>query len=112
MKFGFSMKSNKDEIEEAMMEQLHSALEAIGADAASTAANIPDFPVDTGNLRNSIGYAVDGTTVYVGTDVEYAVYHELGTRKGITARHFLQFGVQAHDQEYKDICEEYLKGHG
>lgn len=38
-------------------------------------------PVDTGNLRNSITYAVDGDDCYIGTNVEYAPYIEFGTGK-------------------------------
>ena len=35
--------------------------------------------VDTGNLRNSISHADDGTYAYIGTNVEYATYVELRT---------------------------------
>lgn len=41
-------------------------------------------PVDTGRLRGSITHAmgVDGQGVFadIGTDVEYAIYQEFGTR--------------------------------
>lgn len=38
-------------------------------------------PVDTGRLRNSIHYAKSGDLEYmVGTDVEYGIYQEFGTR--------------------------------
>ena len=40
-------------------------------------------PVDTGNLRGSITHAehaeAGGGEMYVGTDVNYAVYQEMGT---------------------------------
>lgn len=36
-------------------------------------------PVDTGALRNSITFAVQGNTLHVGTNMEYAPYVELGT---------------------------------
>lgn len=36
-------------------------------------------PVDTGILRNSISYEVDGDTLIVGTNLYYAPYVELGT---------------------------------
>ena len=99
---------NKEEVIEAMHEQLASALEAIGADAASTAAQDGVCPVDTGTLKNSIGHAVEGNTVYIGTNVEYAPYQELGTSRGIVGKHFLQFGVTAHSAEYKDIIKSFL----
>ena len=36
-------------------------------------------PVDTGNLRSSITYDVDGDEGVIGTNVEYAPYVEFGT---------------------------------
>jgi len=135
MKIDVKMEDHKDEIKAAMKEQLMGALEAIGSDAASTASY--RVPVDTGNLKNSISYAVDGetSTVYIGTNVEYAVYHELGTgiyaeggggrqtpwfyegkdgkwhiTQGVRAKHFLQYGVTAHQDEYAGIIREFLQG--
>jgi HK97 gp10 family phage protein len=37
-------------------------------------------PVDTGHLRDSLEHEVDGDTLRVGTNVDYAVYVEEGTR--------------------------------
>lgn len=37
-------------------------------------------PVDTGRLRDSLEHEVNGRTLRVGTNVEYAVYQEEGTR--------------------------------
>lgn len=41
-------------------------------------------PVDTGRLRSSITHALDrdgqGVFAIIGTDVEYAIFQELGTR--------------------------------
>lgn len=71
-----------------------------------------DAPVDTGRLRNSIKHEMeDGDTVDIGTDVEYAVYQELGTSRGITEKRFLTNGVRSHISEYKSIIEnEFRKG--
>ena len=124
---------HKDEVLSACKEQIYAWLEAIGEDASSTASNF--VPVDTGRLKNSISSAVDeqNNTVYIGTNVEYAIYHEFGTGKynpvgrktpwmyqddkgvwhwtsGVPARHFLQFGVTAHQAEYKAMLESFLKG--
>lgn len=107
-KIDVKITDHKQEVLEAMHEQVQAALEAIGMDAASTAAD--KAPVDTGTLKNSISHAVDGNTVYIGTNVEYAPYQELGTSRGIVGKHFLQFGVSAHSAEYANIIKEYLQG--
>lgn len=106
MKIDVSMEDNREETIEALHSQLAEALEEIGADASATAGDV--CPVDTGNLKNSISYAVDGTIVYVGTNVEYAPYQELGTSRGIVGKHFLQFGVSAHSEEYGQIIKDHL----
>lgn len=66
-----------------------------------------DSPVDTGRLRNSIHHEMeDGDTVDIGTDVEYAIYQELGTSRGIKEKRFLTNGVRNHISQYKQIIEE------
>lgn len=124
----------KDEVLDACKDKIYSWLEAIGQDAASTAAE--KAPVDTGTLKGSIAPAVDiaNNCVYVGTDVDYAIYHEFGTGKyaeggagrqtpwayqdkdgewhwtsGVPARHFIQFGATAHQEQYKSMLEATLK---
>ena len=100
---------NTEEVEEALTEQVIAWLEAIGEDAAGTAAD--KAPVDTGRLKGSISSAVveSEKAVYIGTNVEYAPYQEFGTSKGVPGKHFLQFGATAHQAEYKSLLEEYLK---
>lgn len=125
---------NKDQVLAACKEQISAWLEAIGEDAAGTAANFA--PYDTGRLKNSISSVVneDEKCVYIGTNVEYAIYHEFGTGKyasggggrstpwafqdekgewhytsGVPARHFIQFGCTAHQDEYKQQLEQALK---
>lgn len=57
------------------------ALERCGSQAEGYAKDLA--PVDTGNLRNSISHRVDEEerAAYIGTNVEYAPYVELGTGK-------------------------------
>jgi hypothetical protein len=100
---------NSEEVLEAMNEQVLNWLEAIGEDAAGTAAD--RAPVDTGRLKGSISHAVveSENAVYIGTNVEYAPYQEFGTSKGIPGKHFIQFGATAHQAEYKSLLEQYLK---
>lgn len=66
-----------------------------------------DAPVDTGRLRNSIHHEMeDDDTVNIGTDVEYAIFQELGTSRGVTEKRYLTNGVRNHVSEYKQIIEQ------
>ena len=120
----------------AVLDALQSAaaqgLEQCGLAAEGYAKKLA--PVDTGNLRNSIGHKVDpdGQTVYIGTNAEYAAYVELGTGRyaeggrptpwvykddegnyhwtaGIPAKPFLKPAVSDHAQEYGNILIDSLE---
>lgn len=67
-------------------------------------------PVDTGNLRNSITHKVilNDELVYVGTNVEYAPYVELGTKK-TKPKPYLRPAVENHMSEYKSIIDSEMK---
>ena len=117
------------------------ALEIIGLKAEGYAKKL--CPVGTvestgkkgyrgGTLRNSITHTVDGDTVAVGSNVEYAPYVELGTgphfepppdwetftskrgsgvgRGYVKPRRYLQPAIEEHAGEYKTIAENELKG--
>ena len=49
-----------------------------------------------------------GRGVYIGTNVEYAVFVENGAR-GRTAVHFLQDAATGHTDEYKQLMEDSMK---
>ena len=49
-----------------------------------------------------------GSGVYIGTNVEYAVFVENGAR-GRTAVHFLQDAAANHSDEYKRLMEDSMK---
>lgn len=68
-------------------------------------------PVDTGRLRNSISHAYSKATkkAYIGTNVNYAPYVELGTRKQ-KAQPYLKPAAADHTEEYKSIMKTALKG--
>lgn len=102
-------RSHLDEVSEASKEQIIAWLHAIGLDASSVSAE--QAPHKTGALRNSISYAVDDSALeaYIGTNIPYAIYQELGTSR-IAGKHFLQFGATAHAEEYRGLLEQYLKG--
>lgn len=64
-------------VREALAEAMENALTAIGFTAERYAKE--ETPVDLGRLRNSMTHVVQGDSVYIGTNVEYAPYVELGT---------------------------------
>lgn len=70
---------NSAECKKALNDTIVRALEKCGLVAEAYAKQL--CPVDTGNLRNSINHAVDPQepAAYIGSNVEYAAYVELGT---------------------------------
>lgn len=123
--------SHRIEVIDAKNEQIKAALEDIGGMMERYAKLLA--PVDTGRLRNSIGHEVEGNTVAVGTDVEYAPYLEFGTGQfaegggratpwryqddkgewhttsGSRPQPFLRPSIDEHIHEYKSVLEEHLK---
>lgn len=91
---------NSDIIREATKEAIERGLVAVGMAAESRAKMA--CPVDTGRLRNSITNAVKGDTVYIGTNVEYAVYVEMGTVH-TPAQPYLRPAVENHVDSYRNI---------
>lgn len=65
-------------------------------------------PVDTGRLRNSISHFADEDTMYVGTNVEYAAYVEMGTSR-MAPQPYLEPAISFHLDEYKEVVENELK---
>lgn len=102
----YSFKDNSNEFLEALAKAKKRGLEAIGITAEWHAKKIT--PVDTGWLRNSIGHATDDEAAYIGSNVEYAPYAELGSR-GREGKHMLQRAATEHADEYKRIMEDALK---
>ena len=95
--------NNADDILRLLERGKRNALTAIGATAETYAKQ--ETPVDTGRLRNSISHAVDGEAVYIGSNVEYAPYVELGTSRA-KAHHMLQKAATEHSVEYKRLAED------
>ena len=152
--FEIKITDNSGEILRRFEQSLQIALDAVGTQAESHAKQvISDFVVyggvklpknyheednsrvDTGRLRNSVAHAVHGHDAYIGTNVEYAPYHELGTgiyasqaggrqtpwtyrdakgnfhkTRGLYPIHFLKKAASEHSEEYKAIIETILKG--
>lgn len=130
--------SNADKVRAELREAVAKALETCGQLAEGHAkANITAAGrVDTGNMRNSVSHAVKGDDCYIGTNNEYAVYHEVGTgiytdpavgrgrqtpwrykddkgqwhvTRGLKPIHFLKKAIQDHKTQYIEIIREELK---
>ena len=98
---------NIELVKNAASENIERALEKIGLVAERYAKE--NCPVDTGRLRNSITHQVSGLEVYIGTNVEYAPYVELGAL-GRDPKPYLKPAVENHIGEYQKIIEGELGG--
>ena len=121
---------NTEEFKDAFREALQRGLEKVGLTAEGYAKQLA--PVDTGNLRNSITHKIAGEEVYIGTNVEYAPYVELGTGKyvpggrptpwvyqdangnwhktdGAKPQPFLRPAAADHAQQYQNIIKDELE---
>jgi hypothetical protein len=69
-----------------------------------------DAPVDTGTLKNSISAeeAKDPNKWEITDGVEYGVFQELGTSKGVTAKHFLGGAAERRADPFFDELKEAL----
>lgn len=134
----FDLTDNSDDVLTALHDAVAKGLEMCGLTAEGYAKeNITaNKSVDTGTLRNSITHQVveDERTVYIGTDVEYAPYVELGTgiyaeggggrptpwvyqdekgnwhwTRGNVAQPFLAPAAKDHVKEYEAILKEALE---
>ena len=108
------------------------ALERCGEQAEGYAKDLAS--VDTGRGRNSISHKVDESepAAYIGTNLDYMIYQELGTgiyaeggrptpwvyqdaqgnwhwTRGNRAHPFLKPAVADHPQTYRNIIEDEMK---
>lgn len=131
-----NLTDNRDAVLASLKQQIEAGLEACGNQAVSHAkSNITEAGrVDTGAMRNSISHIVQDEVCYVGTNQEYAPYHEYGTgiyadgggrqspwayqdnkgdwhmTRGMKPIHFLKNAIADHLAEYKAIINKFLKG--
>lgn len=98
---------NSDLFKDASDDAIARALEKVGLTAEGYAKM--KCPVDTGRLRNSITHEVNNETVYIGTNVEYAAYVEMGT-VNTRAQPFLRPAASNHSSVYRSLIEDELKG--
>ena len=103
-------KDNTEEILTELNKAMQRGLWAIGAAAEGHAKNVitSEGRVDTGTMRNSVTHVEDDEATYIGTNVEYAPYNELGTvnMRGI---HFLSRAASEHTDEYGDLMKDSLE---
>lgn len=103
---------NSKEVLAAMQKAAVRALEKCGLTGEGYAKKnlTKNKSVDTGNLRNSITHEVNESeqAAYIGTDVEYASYVEMGTIKQ-KAKPYLKPAVADHAQTYRKIIEGEMK---
>ena len=102
----YTYKDNTDDVLSALEKAKKRGLEAIGLVSEGHAKKLT--PVDTGRLRNSISHATDDEAAYIGTNVEYGPYVELGS-PAIKAHHMLQKAATEHADEYKRLMEDSMK---
>lgn len=98
--------SCKAERQQDIKSKIARALEVVGGTAEGYSKQL--CPVDTGNLRNSIAHEMRSeNTVAVGSNVHYAPFVELGTRK-MRAQPYLRPAVENHREEYEKIIKQEL----
>ena len=99
---------NTDRVLSSFESAMLTALEEMGLVAQGYAQDL--CPVDTGRLVSSIKHGVisDEKCAYIGTNVEYAAYVELGTSR-MAAQPYLKPAVNDHVNEYRDILKNRLE---
>lgn len=98
---------NFDQVKQLSDEAVARALEQCGALWESNVKQLS--PVDTGRLRNSIEHHAESTNkMIVATDVEYAIYQEMGTRYQ-HGTPFIKPSGENNVTTFKQIIENELK---
>ena len=98
---------NRDEVLSKIDSGIAQALEEIGLTAEGYAKKA--CPVDTTRLRASITHEVEGNLdCYIGTNVEYAYFVEVGTSKA-KAQPFLIPAATGHASTYEAIFKKNVK---
>lgn len=102
--------NNTDAIKSGINHAIMLALEEIGIDAESIAAQ--NAPVDTGRLSASITHAIDPSdkSVIIGTNVSYAIYvHEGTARPKRDGNPFLRNAVSDNADRFREILKKHLQ---
>ena len=129
---------HSDDVLRELDSKIEAILEAWGIQGVGAVVDIitAESRVDTGAMRNSITHQVDvnDKSVYIGTNIEYAIYHELGTgiyleggggrqtpwsyqdasgnwhrTRGMKPIHMIKNGVSGSVNDFKSIANDILK---
>lgn len=129
---------NSAEVLRELDSKIEAILEAWGIQGVGAVVDIitSEGRVDTGAMRNSISHQVDAgdKSVYIGTNIEYAIYHELGTgiyleggggrqtpwayqdangswhrTRGMKPIHMIKNGASGSVNDFKSIANDILK---
>lgn len=92
-----------EEVTEELAKRIESAMKEAAVLVQDDAKR--ECPVDTGTLRSSINYTVDGMTASIGTNVEYAPYVHEGTSK-MAGRPFLTSAAEKNKEKIKSLIKE------
>lgn len=135
---GVTFNDYSAEVLDEMHDAALRALERVGMEAEGYAKDLAPSPgkTGTGALKNSITHQVveNENAVYIGSNLEYAIYQELGTgiyaeggggrptpwvyqdakgnwhwTRGNPAQPFLKPAVADHAQTYRNIIEDELE---
>ena len=107
---GMKIEVKEDNSREILSEMEMATLRALVKVGMAAEANAKEIcPVDTGRLRNSIASTVRDDSAYIGTNVEYAKYVELGTSR-MDAQPYLKPAVVNHVSQYRAIVESVMRG--
>lgn len=138
MSFEVTFTDNSQQILADYDQKVNKVLDSWGQQGVSHAKQIIAAAgrIDTGAMQNSIEHQIDQGehAVYIGTNNEYAIYHEMGTgvhldggggrntpwryqdskgnwhtTTGITPIHMIKNAVANFISEYQAIMERYLK---
>lgn len=107
----WELKDLSSEVLAAIESKIDMGMEACGIQAETEVKKL--VPVKTGRLRGSITHEVDGHTVAVGTNVEYAQAVELRDSATHTTgqAHYMRDGIQNSKDKCKRILSAALRTH-
>ena len=98
--------SHRAEALSQLREAVRRGLDECGQTAENRAKDL--CPVESGRLRDSIGHAVEGNTVAIGANTDYAVVVELGGA-GRPPKPYLRPAVEESAGEFSQILERALR---